>query len=171
MGRLVVTRGGGSRSITVSVIDTRDHVGWAAAATRIGEYEMTNVATFVASVNRAVSGGNKIGRLNILDHGNSNGFEIGDDWITLQSLPAYRNQLASIAPHFADDGWVHVQGCNTGQARPLIQELANMWGRTVVAGTGLQNPVYRVNTGTFIECTPNNGGCRNSPSQWGALGF
>jgi hypothetical protein len=168
---LVIVGANGGKSITVTVIDTRDHVGWAAAATRIGEYEMTNVPTFVASVHRAVSGGNRIGRLNILDHGYEEGFQIGDDWILLRTLSQYRNQLASINPYFADDGWVHVQGCNTGNARPLLQELANMWGRKVVAGTGLQNPVYRINTGTFIECLPNNAGCRRSANQWGGLGF
>jgi hypothetical protein len=52
-----------------------------------------------------------------------------------------------------------------------MQTLANMWGTKVVAGTGLQNPVYRINTGKYVECTPNDGGCKQSSNQWGAIGY
>jgi hypothetical protein len=107
----------------------------------------------------------------VLDHGNSSGFEIGTDWITLASLSNYRSALGSITPKFAREGWVHLQGCNVGLNESLMQQLANLWGVRVVAGTGLQNPVYRFNTGRFVECLPNNGGCRPTSSQMGSFGF
>jgi Domain of unknown function (DUF4347) len=168
MGR-VISSGSGGGPITVSVIDDRDHVGWAAAATRLGEYSMTNVETMVAAVLKA-KGNRKIGRLNILDHGNEDGFEVGDDWVTLATLDKFP-QLTQLRGLYSTGGYVHLQGCNVGRATALMQRLANMWEIKVVAGTGLQNPVYRINTGKFVECLPNNGGCRDSSDQRGAIGY
>ena len=65
---------------------------------------------------------------------------------------------------------MHLQGCNVGMNLVLLQRLADLWGVKVVAGTGLQNPIYRVNTGKFVECVP-GGPCRRSEDQRGGIGY
>jgi hypothetical protein len=167
MGFVLISAGGGP--ITVTVVDESDWTGWVASATRFGEHAMTNVQTMVDVV-IAASATRKIARLNILDHGNSDGFEVGTDWVTLNSLSRYSDKLGQLRGRFAEGGYVHLQGCNVGMNLVLLQRMADLWNVKVVAGTGLQNPVYRVNTGRFVECVP-NGPCRRSSDQWGAIGY
>jgi hypothetical protein len=58
--------------LEITVIDDRDHVGWFASATRLGELYMTDVASMVSNV-LTRAGASNIDRLNILDHGNKGG--------------------------------------------------------------------------------------------------
>lgn len=76
----------------ITVIDDSDIVGWAASETRIGEVYMSSVGTMVANVMQEIRD-KKISRLNILDHGNSEGIQIGNDWITVKTLPAFAPEL------------------------------------------------------------------------------
>lgn len=143
-------------SVEMTVIDTSDHVGWAAAATRMGELEMSSAAGMVQSVLRHCQGppAHRISRLNILDHGNENGLQLGNDWITMQNIDQYAATLGQLRGHFGPGGSVHLQHCRVGQNHPLMRRLAEIWGVPVYAGTGLQNPVYRVNTGDYERCDP-----------------
>jgi hypothetical protein len=116
------------------------------------------------------AGNRKIARLNIFDHGNSSGFEIGTDWISANTLSTFAPQLRQLRGKFTNDGYVFVGACEVGNARQLLQQLADMWGVKVVAGTGKQNNVYRMNFGTYYECSP-GAGCKESSDQRGALRF
>ncbi|WP_178346826.1 DUF4347 domain-containing protein [Marivita hallyeonensis] len=105
---------------------------------------MTSVQTMVDNV-IAVLDGNSISWLNILDHGNPNGIQIGDQWITAGTLPHYSAELGRLTPYFSAGATVHLQHCESGQNRSLMRALAGIWNVTVRAGTGLHNSVLRVN--------------------------
>lgn len=134
-------------SIEVTVIDDSDHVGWAAAATRIGEIYMTSCADMVQNVltHLTANGGATMSRLNLLDHGNTRSFSLGNDWITNGNLDQYRPHLVRLNGHFDGNGFVHLQHCQIGQNRALLLALAGIFGVSVYAGKNYQNPLYRLN--------------------------
>lgn len=138
----------------ITVIDSRDHVGWAAAATRLGEVYMTDVSSMVTEVKKKANG-KLISRLNILDHGNKTGIEIGDDWITTASLGKYRKELSKLVTCFTAKGFVHLQHCNIGANKTLLIQLAKLFKVRVYSGTGKHNPVYRFNFGEYVCAYPN----------------
>jgi len=140
-------------ALEVTVIDSSDWVGWSAAATRVGELFMSDVPSMVSAV-RSFLGNNRMSRLNILDHGNSTGLEIGRDWVTLGSLPSFEPALRQLRGLFTHDGIVHLQHCSIGRNHEVLRRLSALWDVPVVAGTGLHNPVYRVNFGQYERCYP-----------------
>ena len=149
--RMAMQRG----PVEVTVIDDSDIVGWIAAFTRTGEVYMTNVRSMVANVLSVSSfRGRKISRLNILDHGNTQGIEIGNDFVTMRTLGRHRPQLAQLHGKFAAGGFVHIQHCEAGQNRTLVIRLAQIFGVPVYAGTGAHNPVYRFNLGEYVRGNP-----------------
>jgi hypothetical protein len=119
----------------ITVIDDSDVVGWAASVTRIGEVYMSSVKTMVANVQKEIRN-KKISRLNILDHGNSQGIQIGNDWITVKTLNLYVPELKKLKPHFERKGIVHLQHCNVGQNRTLLLSLAKLLGGICVCWHG-----------------------------------
>lgn len=132
--------------IEVTVIDDSDHVGWAAAATRIGEIYMTSCKDMVDNVlSLLTSEGETMSRLNILDHGNPTSFSLGGDWVSSSTLSTHRANLTRLNGHFDTNGFVHLQHCQIGQNAPLLVSLAAILGVSVYAGQDYQNPVYRVN--------------------------
>lgn len=137
----------------ITVIDDSDIVGWASSATRVGEIYMTSVATMVKNVKKEIRN-KKISRLNILDHGNSKGFQIGGDWVSVKTLPLYAPELEKLKPLFEEKGFVHFQHCYIGQNRTLMLSLAKLFGVSVYAGTGKHNPVYRFNFGDYVRADP-----------------
>lgn len=137
----------------VTVVDDSDYVGWAASATRIGEVYMADTSSMVTNV-LAASGQNPISRLNILDHGNPNGVQIGNDWITMTNVASFVPVLSRLRGHFTSGGFVHFQHCNAGQNLDLMRTLAAAFGVPVYAGTGAHNPVYRFNFGEYVRCDP-----------------
>jgi hypothetical protein len=144
----------------VTVVDDEGVVGWAASATRFGEVYMTDVNSMVRNV-RQKAGENQqnITRLNILDHGNPNGIQIGNDWITLANVRNFVPQLSRLRSSFASGGFVHIQHCEAGQNLDLMRQLAAAFGVPVYAGTGAHNPVYRINLGEYVRCNP-DGTCQ-----------
>lgn len=151
-----------------TVVDDSDIVGWMASATRVGEIYVQDVDSMVNKILQALRvytysrvctpndriRYNRMSRLNILDHGNASGIEIGSDWINTASLPNFRTTLAILSGNFAPSGFVHLQHCNVGQNRVLLVELARTFGVSVYAGTGKHNPVYRFNTGSYVRADP-----------------
>jgi hypothetical protein len=137
----------------ITVIDSSDHVGWFASAVRIGEVYMTDVPSMVSAVIQK-AGKIPIDRLNILDHGNEDGIQIGEDWIDEEKLPSFRDTLYKLNGKFSGNGFVHLQHCKAGNNFKLLGELAGIFGVPVYAGTGLHNPVYRFNTGVYVKCPP-----------------
>jgi len=162
--------------LEVTVIDDSDKVGWAAAATRTDELYMTSVRTMVDNVlaylrrnapySRVCYPGMptsaKMSRLNILDHGNEDGGEIGNDWVTTGTFPTFQPELARLAGNFDQDGFAHLQHCEIGMNLPLVQMFADTFGVPVVAGRGYHNPIYRANYGYYVRVYPMSGGSRRA---------
>ena len=160
--------------IEVSIIDESDYVGWAAAATRTDELYMTSVTTMVDNVlaylrrsapySRVCSPSTptsaKMSRLNILDHGNDTGVEIGTDWITVGNFAAFRGALARLSGSFDSGGFAHLQHCEAGMNLPLVEMFADTFRVPIVAGRGYHNPVYRANYGMYVRVYPAAGGSR-----------
>lgn len=137
----------------ITVIDSSDRVGWLASATRIGEVYMTDVRSMVTNV-LLKAGRNPITRLNILDHGNKNGIQIGNDWIEISNLIKFEPVLLLLRIAFDPSGFVHLQHCQVGSNRALLLQFARIFGVPVYAGTGLHNPVLRFNFGNYNRATP-----------------
>ena len=151
--------------LEITVVDDSDIVGWVASATRVGEIYMQDVDSMVNNVLGALRvytysrvctpndriRYNRMSRLNILDHGNARGIQIGSDWIDTTSLPNFQVTLALLSGNFAPSGFVHLQHCNIGQNRPLMLALAKTFNVSVYAGTGKHNPAYRFNTGSYVR--------------------
>jgi hypothetical protein len=166
----------------VTIIDERDHVGWAASATRIGELTMTGVGDMVSTIITHLSRSwrprwlRTMRRLNVLDHGNASGIEIGSDWVTTATFSTYAPTLALLRPYF-DTGtgpfgpFAHLQHCEAAMNVALMEQFADIWGVPIVGGRGLTNPVYRANTGNYVRVYPRpaSGGSRRSPDTffWG----
>ncbi len=153
--------------VTVTVVDDSDFVGWVAAASRTGEVTMTSPQSMVDAV-IAEADGEQIAHLNILDHGNAETFQLGDDWVGLGNIAGLEPVLSQLTPHFAEGASVHLQHCNIGQNHELLIELAQIWGVSVYAGTEKQNPLIRSNYepnylydiegGQYERCDP-DGNC------------
>lgn len=146
-------------AIDITAVDTSDVVGFLAAATRFGEVEFTDVRSLVSGV-RARAGAATLRRLNICDHGNALGLELGTDWITLSSLPHYKQLLSQLSCSFTPGGFVHLQHCDVGQNHALLCAISAIFGVPVYAGTGAHNAVYRFNFGRYERCVP-NGDCES----------
>jgi hypothetical protein len=99
-------------------------------------------------------GKNAITRLNILDHGNPDGIQLGSDWITTTTLPLYSVQLSRLTGYFSSDGLVHLQHCEAGQNKDLLVALARAFGVPVYAGTGKHNSTMRFNLGHYVVAYP-----------------
>jgi hypothetical protein len=145
----------------ISVVNDSHAAGWLAAATRVGEVYMSNVATMVTNVLDKVGENGLIERLNVLDHGNNDGIWIGKDYITVKSLSEFEATLAKLRPKFSGEGFVHFQQCDIGQNLNLLRALAKIFGVPVYAGTGSHNPIYRFNTGDYVVCMP-GGTCKTN---------
>ena len=138
----------------ITVIDDSDMVGWLAAATRTGEIYMTDVTSMVTNVISALGTAGRIDRLNILDHGNSTGLQIGTDWIDTTTFSVFDATLRRLAAKFSASGFVHLQHCEVGSNHMLLSLFARAFGVPVYAGTGKHNPVYRFNFGDYEVCDP-----------------
>ena len=153
-----------ARSLEVSVVDARQetssawynparYTGPLAYAFR-GDLTMTSVATMVDNVLTFLHG-RSMARLNIMDHGNAHGIEIGDDWLAGPAdVARFAGALGRLRPRFTSGGFVHMQNCEAGQNRALICALAKAFGVPVYAGTGVHNPVYGFNLGDYVSCAP-----------------
>lgn len=154
----------------VTVVDDRKLAGWLAGAARVLERPMTSVADMVAKIIGGLSSrllmfsNRKMSRLNTLDHGNARGIQIGDERITAATFGTFAPTPAPLTPFFDDDAFVHLQHCEAAQNVSLMENLADLWRVPIVGGTGLTNPIYRLNTGNFLRVypAPSGGGQRRT---------
>jgi hypothetical protein len=103
----------------------------------------------------AQADGSKIHRLNIHDHGNSQGGWFGKDYITTDNFPAYAPYLAKLFPYFTNNAKIVLGHCEIGQNKDLLRMFALTFGKTVYAGTGLDaGTPYNFNTGDYVGCRP-----------------
>lgn len=147
----------------ITAVDDSDAVGWMAAATRTDEVYMTDVRSMVTNVSRK-AGKTPITRLNIVDHGNSSGVEIGTDWIDTSTFSSFEPFFLLLRGKFARGGFVHLQHCDVGSNHALLTLFAKAFGVPVIAGTGAHNPVYRFNFGNYDRCDP-SGVCASNVSR------
>lgn len=156
--------------IEVTVVDVGTVTHWVAAATRIGEIEMTTVQTMVDNVIAHLARNPepapfapppnpgarpaRLSRLNVLDHGNDTEIEIGTDVVDTGSFPRFRAVLARLTPHFAPGAFAHLQHCDVGQNIRLMQMFADCWRVPIVGGAKVDNPVYRFNWGNYVRVHP-----------------
>lgn len=136
---------------TITVINDQHATGWLAGATRIGEIYMTDVKSMVTNVLKK-AGKTPISRLNVLDHGNSDGGDFGSDWVDTSTFPNFEPYFILLRGHFSPDGFVHLQHCDIGNNKPLLIMFAKAFGVPVIGGMGGQNPIYRFNTGRYQRC-------------------
>ncbi|MDD1784111.1 DUF4157 domain-containing protein [Enterovibrio sp. ZSDZ35] len=118
-----------------------------------GDVPMTNVTSLVDNVIAHV-GEREIQRLNIADHGNPDGMEFGNDWLTTNTVSSFTGELSRLRPHFTSNAIVHIEGCKSGQNQTLVCALAAAFGVPVYAGTGFQHGIFRFNTGDYVRCSP-----------------
>lgn len=141
-------------TVEITVVDDRvdpgswyfvpRYTGWVAAATRCGEVYMTSTETMVDNVLGA-AGGQKIAYLNIIDHGNPRGIQLGSDWLTVSTFSNFQGTLRRLSGKFTNGATVHLQHCEAGQNEGLMRQFAALWNVEVRAGRGLHNPLLRVN--------------------------
>ena len=118
-----------------------------------GDVTMTSVST-MADVVLKFAGVRLIKRLNVMDHGNADGVQIGDDWLaTPDDVTRFAAGFAKLKGHFTSDGFVHMQNCEAGQHQALICALAAAFGVPVFGGTGDQNAIYGFNLGDYVSCS------------------
>lgn len=143
----------------ITVIDRRDPgPGFLTSLLRLNEVYMTNTTSMVNNV-LAAAGQNRITRLNIIDHGQDGGMQLGDDLIFDDNMRYFRGTLSLLRGHFAADGFVHLQHCFVGNNRALLRTLAQIWQVPVFAGTGYHRPAIRFQDGQYVRCDP-NGDCQ-----------
>ena len=119
----------------IDAIDVSDSVGKAADLSRpfSETVYMRDVRTMVDEVVVKLEG-RKLRRLNVIDHGNSYGLEIGQDWVTVNTLNNFRQELVRLRQHFDNDAFVHLQHCNIGNNFELLIALGrdlgspSLWG-------------------------------------------
>lgn len=138
----------------IAVIDDSDLYGTFASMTRTEEIYMKDVKSMVANVLKK-KGSYKIRRLDVIDHGNPRTFQIGGDWIGLESLAKFEGELSKLTGQFVASGFVHLQHCDIGMNRPLLAALAKLWGVSVYAGEGKHRAQIRHNTGKYVRADPN----------------
>lgn len=119
-----------------------------------GDVTMTDTVSMVTNV-LAFLRGRKIHRLNIMDHGNKDGVEIGHDWMeTPADVATHAGDLGRLTSSFGSGAFVHMQNCHSGKNQPLICALARAFGTPVYAGTGPHNPLLGFNFGDYVRCEP-----------------
>jgi hypothetical protein len=137
----------------IHMIDERGVSGWLNAALFIGEIAFTNVNNLVENVLSEL-GTRKVRRLDIDDHGNEEGMELGDDWVSESNLATYAPVLQRLRGKFTSNGFVHLQGCHVGANRRFLVAVAEVVGVPVWAGTGYDAPGYGLNLGTYVRASP-----------------
>ena len=137
---------GGYVALTVVGAVRHGGVGWGAwaqpAAGR-GEIIMTGVAQMVAAVLRRIAAGTpaarRISLLNIHDHGTPRSFNIGEEEVTLATLPQRAADFARLRPHFAPGGVVRLGHPGIARHPALVQGLALLLAVPVYAGMAAEH--------------------------------
>lgn len=185
--------------VVVTIVDDSDRVGFLTAALcRTGELYMTSVVDMVANVLTFLAryvpepppnsvlvhamshgrvpmpatpapGTTNMSKLNIIDHGNPNGLQIGTDWVSTASFASFQPEFARLAQKFETDACVHLQHCEAGMNLRLMEMFADTFGVPVISGRGMTNFAYRVNTGNYVRVHPARDGSRtaNDTFFWG----
>lgn len=126
----------------IIVIDTAEAVGALSQLFRgFAGLSMTSVKTMTANVYaQVIKNKADIRGLRIMDHGNAQGCQIGNDFVTTTNFSAYRHDLLKLKGTFCPHtGFVHMLHCLQGQNTPLMHEFAKLWNVPVYAGEWYTN--------------------------------
>jgi hypothetical protein len=140
--------------LEITVVDHSQVSGWLRSVFSFGAVDMRDVKSMVRNVIFATKLEEKIDRLNIVDHGDEDGMQIGSDYVSDLNLTKFTEELRRLRSFFSDDGFVHLQHCQIGENRVLLCALARIWDVSVYAGTGYDQGVYRFNTSYYVRADP-----------------
>jgi hypothetical protein len=154
--------------VDIAVVDDSDTLGFAASALRTGEVYMSDLKSMVQNVLKK-KGSYKIRRLDVIDHGSPNWFQIGKDRIGLhrqlteETIKKYKvydvsqvaPDLLKLQPAFEHWGFVHLQHCHVGQNKDLMVEVAKLLNVSIYAGTDYHRPAIRRQDGDYMRADPN----------------
>jgi hypothetical protein len=124
-------------------------------ALSVGEIGVKSVPDMVRQLETKCAGGDLIGELRIVGHGNENGQYFGGDWIndyTVHSYAAYWTRLRKLFD--TGKGLVTLGGCKVGQAELLLVKLSKLLDVPVRGFRTFQNPVVPGDEGGETRCTP-----------------
>lgn len=103
---------------------------------------MTGVAQMVAAVLRRIGAGTPAARriacLSIHDHGTARGFNIGEEQMTLATLPQRAADFARLRPHFAPGAVVRLGHPDIARNPALVRALSLVLAVPVFAGVAAE---------------------------------
>ena len=126
----------------IIVIDTSEAVGALSQLVRgFAGLSMSSVKTMTANVHaQVIKNQADIRGLRIMDHGNAQGCQIGNDFVTTANFSTYWHDLATLQGCFCPyTGFVHMLNCLMGQNTALMLEFAKWWNVPVYAGEWYTN--------------------------------
>jgi hypothetical protein len=128
---------------------------WLCAGTTSGVLEYDDPEHMVRLVlDKAEQEKQKIGRLNIMGHGNATQIQLGRKLQNVVSVGSYRPVLKNIKNAMAPNGFVHCWHCFVGANTPMMTLLADIFQVDVYGGTGTQIGGFGLNLGTYVMCAP-----------------
>ena len=130
-----------SDSILNRIINSGDRALWLESL-RTGAHQVNTVKEMVTYIiNECSEKEQLVGSLTISGHGNPTGFRIGNmDFITVESLPNFKEDLSKLAPLFVRRAGVYIEACETGQNTQLLREFSKVLGGvTVTARKAVQS--------------------------------
>jgi hypothetical protein len=126
----------------IVVIDTSEAVGALSQLFRgFAGLSMISVKTMTATVSaQVITNQADIRGLRIIDHGNLQGCEIGNDFVTTANFSSYLPDLLTLKGCFCPyTGFAHFLNCLQGQNTALMYEFARWWNVPVYAGEWYTN--------------------------------
>jgi hypothetical protein len=144
------------KKLDITIIGERgkfDWVSFLAGLVHVGEKRITSISDLATQLIKLCANGDTIVRLQLIDHGNTTGQYIGDDWLSVDTFAKYRDNLARFRSCFGKDAIVTMGGCKVGYATKLLSQLSSLWGGvTVRAGTAYQRPLLPGIEGGVESC-------------------
>lgn len=140
------------RDIYVVDASKFDTVMWIDAALTIGEIEIAGVDDMVRKIETRCAGGDRIGELRIVGHGNDTGQYVGADWLSASTVRRHRPALNRLQPLFSSEGVVVLGGCLVGHASELMILLADILNVPIRAFRASQRPLIPGDEGSRVQC-------------------
>jgi hypothetical protein len=147
----------------VEAVVVADTVGVLAWATHHRATAVSSVDDLIARVEKDARRGD-VSRLVIIDHGNTDGIQIGSDNLGVGNLELYEQQLETLSAYLdRETGYVFFENCQVGHNLRLLSRISTILKVPVYAGTGYTAVVYRVNYGEYVRCDPDGQCATNVP--------
>jgi Domain of unknown function (DUF4347)/FG-GAP-like repeat len=123
--------------IDSGVTDAEQLIAGAAAGTTV--YRLVE-GDGISQITEVLSGLRDVASVQIVSHGRSGGLQLGGNWLDLQTLPGYVNQLKSWGQALTADADVLLYGCHVAQGeigKTFVDLLAQTTGADVAASDDL----------------------------------